>query len=57
MTDKPTLVRGLAGVPCAESTIAFIDGQVGRLQYRGYGIEDLAANCSFEEVTWMSSQT
>ena len=53
MTDKPTLVRGLAGVPCAESTVAYIDGQVGKLQYRGYRIEDLAANCSFEEVAYL----
>ena len=53
MTDTPTLVRGLAGIPCAESTVAFIDGQVGKLQYRGYRIEDLAAECSFEEVVYL----
>ncbi len=53
MTDTPNLVRGLAGVPCAESTIAFIDGQIGKLQYRGYRIEDLAAECSFEEVVYL----
>ena len=53
MTDKPTLVRGLAGIPCAESTVAFIDGQVGKLQYRGYRIEDLASECSFEEVVYL----
>jgi len=53
MTDTPTLVRGLAGIPCAESTVAFIDGQVGKLQYRGYRIEDLAAQCSFEEVVYL----
>ena len=53
MTDTPTLIRGLAGVPCAESSVAFIDGQVGKLQYRGYRIEDLAAKCSFEEVAYL----
>ena len=53
MTDKPNLVRGLAGVPCAESSVAFIDGQIGKLQYRGYRIEDLAEKCSFEEVAYL----
>jgi len=53
MTDKPTLVRGLAGIPCAESAVASIDGQVGKLQYRGYRIEDLAAGCSYEEVAYL----
>ena len=53
MSDTPTLVRGLAGVPCAESTVSSIDGQKGILRYRGYRIEDLADNCSFEEVAYL----
>ncbi len=49
----PTLVRGLAGIPCAESSISSIDGQKGILRYRGYRIEDLADHCTFEEVTYL----
>jgi citrate synthase len=44
---------GLAGVVIAESTISLVDGENGRLYYRGYSIEDLAKNCSFEEVTYL----
>ena len=49
----PELVPGLAGIPAAESSISFIDGQVGVLEYRGYRIEDLAANSTYEEVAWL----
>jgi citrate synthase len=40
--------RGLEGVVAASSAISTIDGTT--LLYRGYTIEDLAANASFEEV-------
>ena len=43
--------RGLEGVIVAESTICKIDGDNGRLYYRGHSIEDLAAHHTFEEVT------
>jgi citrate synthase len=42
---------GLEGVVVAESEISYVDGQEGRLVYRGYAIEDLAGNSSFEETT------
>jgi len=51
MADKPAFTPGLAGVPAAESSICLIDGSVGKLQYRGYPIEQLAERCSYEEVT------
>lgn len=41
---------GLEGIVAAESGISRVDGQAGRLIYRGYEVKDLAANCSFEEV-------
>src|SRR5688572_31762456 len=41
---------GLEGVVVAESEISFVDGQAGRLVYRGYAIEDLAAHSTFEET-------
>lgn len=46
-------IPGLAGVPATRSQIGFIDGQQGRLRYRGYAIEDLAANSNFEEVAYL----
>lgn len=42
---------GLAGVPATKSNISDIDGKKGVLYYRGYPIEQLAANSSFEETT------
>ena len=51
--DRPELVPGLAGVPAAESAISYIDGQEGILEYRGYRIEELAQQSSFEEVAWL----
>jgi len=53
MADKPDFVPGLAGVPAARSSVCLIDGTVGKLQYRGYPIEQLAKQCSYEEVTYM----
>jgi citrate synthase len=47
------LVPGLAGIPAAESSISFIDGQVGILEYRGHRIEVLAEKSNFEEVAWL----
>ncbi len=47
---KPILNTGLRGVVIAESRICDVDGANGRLIYRGYLIQDLAKNASFEEV-------
>lgn len=35
------------------SSITFIDGEEGKLLYRGYRIEDLAENCSYMEVCYL----
>ena len=48
---SPQVVAGLEGVVVAESSISYVDGQNGRLVYRGYQIEDLAAHSTFEETT------
>ncbi|MDE1825232.1 MAG: citrate synthase [Candidatus Micrarchaeota archaeon] len=45
--------RGLEGVIVAESRVCYIDGIKGRLYYRGYGIGDIAKNCSFEEAAYL----
>ena len=42
---------GLAGVPATKSNISTIDGEKGILAYRGYPIEQLAAESSFEETS------
>jgi citrate synthase len=42
---------GLEGVAATKSSISFIDGEKGLLSYRGYPLETLAENSSFEETT------
>ena len=37
----------------AESELSYIDGDAGKLVYRGYAIEDLARQASFEEVVYL----
>ena len=51
MTEE--LKKGLEGVLVAESSLSFIDGEAGDLVYRGYTIDDLARNASFEEVLYL----
>ena len=46
-------IPGLAGVPVTKSSISSIDGKNGILAYRGYSIEDLVKNASFEEVSML----
>ena len=47
MADQPT--RGLADVVAASTALSDVDGQAGRLFYRGYDIHDIAGRISFEE--------
>lgn len=50
-TDSPSFSPGLEGVPIAESSISLVEGEVGRLTYRGYSIEDLTGpDNTFEEI-------
>jgi len=42
---------GLEGVPATQSNISDLDGKKGILTYRGYRIEDLAVNSTFEETS------
>jgi citrate synthase len=44
---------GLAGVPAAKSSISFVNGQTGLLEYRGIRIEELAQHSSFLETTYL----
>lgn len=49
----PKPAGGLEGVVATKSEICFIDGEVGRLVYRGYEIGDLVENTTFEEVAFL----
>ncbi len=44
---------GLRGIPVADTKICAIDGEKGRLIYRGYDIEELAQHSTFEEVVYL----
>src|SRR6476619_2390265 len=49
-TGCTTRDEGYANTGATVSKITFLDGDRGILRYRGYAIEDLAANCDFLEV-------
>jgi citrate synthase len=51
MADTPT--KGLADVVAASTALSDIDGQAGRLSYRGFDIHDLAGTATFEEVAYL----
>ncbi len=53
MNTKPTINYGLEGIYVDESAISKVDGQNGKLWYRGYSIEDLAEKSNFEEVSYL----
>ncbi len=44
---------GLEGIPAAQSSISFVDGQQGILEYRGIRIEDLAQKSNFLETAYL----
>ncbi|HXK32746.1 MAG TPA: citrate/2-methylcitrate synthase [Dehalococcoidia bacterium] len=44
---------GLKGVVLDETRIALVDGDEGKLVYRGYNIHDLAQHATFEEVSYL----
>ena len=51
VTSQQPSAAGLEGVVVAESEISYVDGQEGRLVYRGYAIEELAERSTFEETS------
>ncbi len=52
-TTMPVVSRGLEGIIAAETQIGAVRGDVGQLVYRGYDINELAGNVSFEEVVYL----
>lgn len=51
--DVPRIDKGLDDVFVKETSICFVDGEQGRLLYRGYDIRDLAERSSFEETAFL----
>jgi len=45
--------KGLEGVVAAETELSFIDGEAGKLLYRGYDIHDLAERASYVEALYL----
>ncbi len=45
--------RGLAGVVVDTTSVSNVVPETNSLTYRGYAVQDLAANCSFEEVAYL----
>tara|TARA_Y100000814_G_scaffold43631_1_gene27278 strand:- start:6636 stop:7934 length:1299 start_codon:yes stop_codon:yes gene_type:complete len=52
-TGLTSLDQGFVNTASTKSSITYIDGDEGILRYRGYAIEDLAANSTFLEVAWL----
>ena len=50
MAEQSGLIKGLEGVVAAETALCDLDGANGRLAYRGYDIDELARQASYEEV-------
>jgi len=48
--------RGLKGVVAADTTICDVDGELGKLIYRGFNIHELATNSTFEETAYLLFQ-
>jgi citrate synthase len=44
---------GLEGIPATQSSISFVDGQRGILEYRGISVEELAEKSTFIETAYL----
>ena len=53
MTSDVELKRGLRDVYIDNTRSSFIDGDIGKLLYRGYSIHDLAEKSTFEETVYL----
>ncbi len=53
LTPEQLYRPGLEDVPACKSSISFVDGQAGILDYRGYRVEDLCKLSNFEEVAYL----
>jgi 2-methylcitrate synthase len=52
-TEAPDIRKGLEGVVVDTTAISKVFPEINALVYRGYPVQDLAENCTFEEVAWL----
>jgi 2-methylcitrate synthase/citrate synthase II len=52
-SDTPTIYKGLVGIYADVSAVSKVMPETNSLTYRGYAVQDLAENCSFEEVAYL----
>lgn len=53
MTESTDIKKGLAGVIADYTAVSKVNPDTNSLLYRGYPVQELAANCTFEEVAWL----
>jgi 2-methylcitrate synthase len=53
MTSTPDIRKGLNGVVVDYTAVSKVNTETNSLLYRGYPVQELAANCSFEEVAYL----
>ena len=51
--DRSKTYKGLVGIYVDDSLITLIDGEQGKLYFRGYPLTELVNNSSFEEVAYL----
>jgi 2-methylcitrate synthase/citrate synthase II len=52
-TNQPTIHKGLVGVYADVSAVSKVMPETNSLTYRGYAVQDLCEECSFEEVAYL----
>ncbi|RFA19045.1 bifunctional 2-methylcitrate synthase/citrate synthase [Subtercola boreus] len=50
---EPEIRKGLAGVYADHTAVSKVNAETNSLLYRGYPVQELAANCSFEQVAYL----
>ncbi|MEN9530651.1 MAG: hypothetical protein RI932_2524 [Pseudomonadota bacterium] len=53
MAQNQTVRRGMDDLVVDTTAVSWVDGQRGRLYYRGYRIEELAKKATFEEIAYL----
>lgn len=53
LDPEQQVISGLEGVLAFESSIAFIDGSIPELSFRGYDIQDIAQTLTFEQAAYL----
>jgi 2-methylcitrate synthase len=52
-SEAPEIHKGLAGVVVDSTAISSVNPDTNSLLYRGYPVQELAAQCSFEQVAYL----